>query len=141
MNYSFWVMIVANKPLHPCRYPGCLNLTSDKYCDDHKQIEDINKKINNKLYDLYKRDKKIREFYNSKAWLRLREQALMRDHYLCQHCLKQNRIAHAEIVDHIVPIKVDWSLRLSLSNTQSLCKACHNRKSMEDKGKYPQLQG
>lgn len=129
------------KPLRPCRYHGCINLTSKKYCSDHEHIEEENKKINNRLYDLYKRDKKIREFYNSKEWKRLREQTLIRDKGLCQHCLKKNRITYADVVDHIVPIKVDWSLRLSLNNTQSLCNACHNRKTMEDKRKYKELQG
>ncbi|MDO6448097.1 HNH endonuclease [Oceanobacillus profundus] len=42
----------------------------------------------------------------------------------------------AEEVDHIIPVKVDWSLRLDINNCQPLCHDCHNKKTAEDKRKY-----
>ncbi|MFS1513957.1 HNH endonuclease [Chengkuizengella sp. SCS-71B] len=36
------------------------------------------------------------------------------------------------MVDHITPIKEDWSLRLDLCNLQSLCHCCHNKKTAEE---------
>lgn len=26
------------KPKHPCSYPGCPKLTSERYCDEHKKL-------------------------------------------------------------------------------------------------------
>lgn len=99
------------------------------------------KKQRHKLYDETRRDKRAEAFYKSKAWKRIRQQVLIRDHYLCQECLKNQRITKAEIVDHIIPLTIDWSLSLSLNNLQSLCQSCHNRKTAEDKKKYKGVGG
>ncbi|WP_338075709.1 HNH endonuclease signature motif containing protein [Chengkuizengella sediminis] len=104
----------------------CNNLTREAYCDEHK-------KECNQYYDRYMRDKKSKTFYQSKEWRTVRQQALTRDRNLCQHCLKQRQITPADMVDHIVPVKVDWSLRLDLSNLQSLCNSCHNKKTAEER--------
>ncbi|MEC2504384.1 HNH endonuclease, partial [Bacillus cereus] len=40
-----------------------------------------------------------------------------------------------DVVDHIIPIRVDWSKRLEPSNLQTLCHACHNKKTKEDEKK------
>ncbi|MGE6513360.1 HNH endonuclease [Lysinibacillus sphaericus] len=40
------------------------------------------------------------------------------------------------IVDHKIPIKVDWSLRLIKSNCWVLCQSCHNKKTRKDKNIY-----
>ena len=65
-----------------------------------------------------------------------RLESLEKHHHLCVHCLKKNRIKKADMVDHIIPIKVNWSLRLSLNNLQPLCNQCHNIKTAEDEKKY-----
>lgn len=123
---------MARRPLKPCHEIGCNNLTRSKYCEthEHKQADD------HRFYDRYIRDKKTTNFYKSKSWRLVREQALIRDKGLCQHCLKNKKITMADMVDHIVPIKVNWDLRLKLSNLQSLCNACHNSKTAEDIAKY-----
>lgn len=46
-------------------------------------------------------------------------------------------ISVAEMVDHVIPIRVDPSRRLDLTNLQSLDNKCHAVKSAEDKLKYP----
>ena len=127
---------MARKPLRPCHKVGCPNLTRTKYCKEHEHLEAENKRERDKFYDMYKRDKKAQAFYNSKAWERLRNHRMILDHGLCQHCLKKKRIVQADVVDHIIPIKVRWDLRLSLDNTQALCNACHAVKTAEDKRKY-----
>jgi 5-methylcytosine-specific restriction protein A len=129
---------MPSKPLRPCNKIGCTNLTRDRYCEQHKHLVEQRQRSrrNDKEYDKHKRNQQARAFYHSREWERLRQAALARDHYLCQHCLQHNRITRATIVDHIVPISVDWSKRLSLDNLQSLCHACHNRKTAEDKRKY-----
>lgn len=111
------------KPLRPCREITCNNLTRDTWCESHKKSQqEITRN-----YNQYKRDDKLNGFYRSAQWQRVRELALVRDNYLCQRCLKDKKIQKAQVVHHIVEVKVDWSKRLDLSNLESLCHTCHNR--------------
>ena len=73
------------------------------------------------------------EFYKSKAWKIKRQEALNNGKGLCLHCLANKKIKYADMVDHIEPIKIAWSLRLDISNLQPLCDACHNAKTAIDK--------
>lgn len=45
-------------------------------------------------------------------------------------------IVNADVVDHIVPIEHDWSLRLDVKNLQPICHACHARKTADDEKQY-----
>ena len=67
------------------------------------------------------------EFYRSTAWRKLRAEQLRRQP-LCECCLAQGRHTPAHIVDHIRPVN-QGGAPLDLENLQSLCAACHNRKS------------
>lgn len=125
------------KPKRPCNQPGCRNLTRDRYCHEHQ----AKAKEQNRFYDKYKRDQNLVAFYKSKEWELAREDALRRDKGLCQHCLKNKKITMADMVDHIIPVRVDWSLRLVLKNLQSLCNGCHGTKTAEDKKKYGKVRG
>jgi 5-methylcytosine-specific restriction endonuclease McrA/predicted kinase len=109
-----------------------------KRCDvcDGKQKEMNRERY--KSYDILKRDKQSSAFYKSSAWQHLRQQALTRDIGLCQHCLSKKQITLAEMVDHIIPIKIDQDLKLSLGNLQSLCNPCHILKTASDRTKYIQ---
>lgn len=127
---------MVRKPKRPCGRPGCMNLTRERFCEAHKNIEEQERKERHRWYDANKRDQRVSKFYKSLAWVRLREQALMRDHGLCQECLKQQRITPATEVDHIIPIRVDWGKRLKLENLQSLCHKCHMKKTAEDRRRY-----
>ena len=109
---------------------------SDGYCDEHKHIAEERKKERHKRYDSMKRDKQAASFYKSTPWERVRLHALDRDHHLCQHCVDNKRIQMADMIDHIIPIRIDWSLRVTMSNLQSLCNQCHAIKTAEDKRKY-----
>lgn len=68
---------------------------------------------------------KNRGFYQSKAWRRVRQLALHRDHYLCQECLKEKRITNATEVHHLKPLESHPELGLELANLESLCWDCH----------------
>jgi 5-methylcytosine-specific restriction protein A len=107
------------RPKRPCAYPGCPELVDYGYCEHHRQ-QSVREYDRN-------RDDKITKFYKSEAWRRTRLQALTRDHGLCQHCLKEQRVTLAVTVHHVVEIRRDWSKRLTLSNLLSLCLACHNK--------------
>jgi 5-methylcytosine-specific restriction enzyme A len=99
-----------------------------------------------KLYDKHRRDKKSTAFYKSKEWRVLSNKVYIKQKGMCQECLKNKRMVTGtvdkngkfkrNIVDHIIPIKVDWSKRLDESNLQVLCLPCHNKKTAEDKERY-----
>ncbi|WP_431804906.1 HNH endonuclease signature motif containing protein [Halobacillus andaensis] len=44
---------------------------------------------------------------------------------LCEVCLTKNKLTPTDIIHHIIEVKDDWSLRLTLSNCQSVCASCH----------------
>lgn len=116
---------MARKPKRPCASPLCPNLTQDRYCDEHADRAKQKRAERHRHYDRYQRDQKAATFYKSVAWERVRRQALMRDHGLCQHCLREKHITPADMVHHIKPVRLFWHLRLVLSNLISLCNACH----------------
>ena len=71
------------------------------------------------------------QFYHSKEWRKLRKIKLSIDP-LCEKCLTKGIIKEASVVDHKVDIILRPELRLTLSNLQSLCVECHNKKSSTD---------
>lgn len=70
-------------------------------------------------------------FYQSAAWRKLRRVKLQRNP-MCEECERRGRITPAQMVDHIVPINKGGA-PLDMYNLQSLCNACHARKSAKDK--------
>lgn len=87
------------------------------------------------LIDMIERGDRL-AFYSSKEWKALRAIARERDHDECQMCKEEGRVFTAADatgrkkleVDHIVEIKDDPSLCLTLSNTRTLCLDCHNKR-------------
>jgi 5-methylcytosine-specific restriction protein A len=55
---------------------------------------------------------------------------------LCRHCMARGKTTAATEVDHITPHRGDWSLFWDRLNWQSLCKACHSRKTAKENGGY-----
>ena len=50
----------------------------------------------------------------------MRELMYRRDHGLCVQCRSKDIIKIGDVVDHIIPIRVDWSKRTNkLTNTLS----------------------
>ena len=68
-------------------------------------------------------------------WRKVRDQRRLINPF-CQVCEAQGKVERMEIVDHVIPVDVDPSLRLSLDNTQSLCRSCHAHKTKADEAKY-----
>jgi len=75
-------------------------------------------------------------FYSSKEWKQLRMLARDRDNNECVGCRREGRVYTAANAttrkklecDHIIEIKDNPSLCLTLSNLQTLCLDCHNKK-------------
>jgi len=111
------------KPLRECKVRGCRELTRDGYCPTHAD----GKQQEAKYYNKHVRDKQSTSFYKSREWKQTRQLVLLRDNYLCQSCLKQDRVVPAVMVHHIVELKQDWNKRLDLNNLESMCNSCHNK--------------
>ena len=120
----------------PCNYPGCPELieAGSTYCKEHKEVKADRKRLNNKRYD-ENRDPRLKKFYAGSRWRRLRNLYIKRNP-LCEHCLTDDRVKPAEEVDHIIPVKEDWSKRFKIENLQALCRSHHRSKTIKDKELY-----
>jgi 5-methylcytosine-specific restriction protein A len=63
--------------------------------------------------------------------MKLRQEVLERDAFLCQFCLAQGVFTKATHVDHIKPKSQGGSN--ALTNLQALCKACHATKTATER--------
>lgn len=119
-----------------CNHAGCKKLVpfNVAYCDKHKQDGKRGGE-----YDQYQHRKEIGgkyfAFYKSRAWRKLSQSYRLR-FPVCEDCLKRDLYVKADVVDHIVPIRADWTKRLDESNLQSLCNGCHWRKTQADVTRY-----
>lgn len=104
---------MPKKPLRPCRYPGCPNLSDGVYCEKHR--------------GLYARESAEVRGYGSK-WRAARKRYLIRNP-LCVQCYKSGKIRPATVVDHIIPHRGDMKLFWDEENWQPLCKPCHDEKT------------
>ena len=99
----------------PCRYPGCVELTHDTYCEAHK-------KQVNRQYEKYKRDPETANKYNGE-WRRIRE-SYIATYPLCEKCKQEGRLVPAEHVHHVIELKDGGSNEFD--NLLSLCKSHHS---------------
>lgn len=114
---------MANKPLRPCRHPGCYVLVPGGYCDAHRP----------KAQD--RRSEEARSWhrwYSLPVWTdELRPAQLLREHF-CRECARQGLRVTATDVDHIRDHKGDWRLFTDPANLESLCHSCHSRKTARE---------
>lgn len=128
--------MISNRPFKICRVFECNNLTKDSYCKEHEHIKREKERKRYKTYN-QQRNPVLVKFYNSKEWKALRDYVMAISSYLCANCSVPGvNPVIADVVDHIIPVLVDWSLRLDIKNCQPLCHDCHNKKTAEDKKKY-----
>jgi len=118
---------MPRKPKHPCAYPGCPELTDERYCPEHKKKTDSD-------YNHYERSKERQSFYNSPAWKETRRRQLTAVPY-CEECRREGRLTKATMVDHMVPI-AQGGERYAPSNLQSLCYSCHSKKSILEGSRF-----
>lgn len=88
----------------------------------------------------YKTEANRKIFYNSKDWKEMREKALERDNYECQHCKEGGFVTVDSVreegkrkkvilnVDHKYGLEHYPKLALHLDNLQTLCVYHHNVK-------------
>ncbi len=115
-----------------CNYPACRELVGydELYCDKHKKLieeQRAERKPSRAPRKHYNND----SFYHSTAWKRLRKRHILAEPF-CRRCREKGIFRPANIVDHITELE-DGGEPLDDANLQSLCYACHNRKTKEEK--------
>ena len=101
------------KAPHPCAYPRCPNLTTERYCSVHKPIA-------SREYQKL-RDPATTVRYGSE-WRRIRNRYISK-HPLCECCEQKGLLTPATEVHHIVSL-ADGGTN-SDDNLMSVCKPCH----------------
>lgn len=76
---------------------------------------------------------KFARFYKSRAWRAARYMFLKsQPRPLRCRCCGATAVHARLVVDHIIPIKKDWSRRLDQTNLQLLCNDCNLAKASSD---------
>lgn len=107
---------MPKKPKRPCSYPGCPNLTDERFCEQHQKQE-------NQRYEKYDRDSAVRHRYG-RAWKRIRDSYAMANP-LCEQCLSKGKYVMTEEIHHKIPLANGGSH--DRNNLIALCKECHSR--------------
>lgn len=106
-------------PKRPCRHPGCKNLCdSGVYCKEHQSV---------KTEHEMRRGTRSERGYTYK-WYKARD-LYLRQHPLCEECLKEHRTRAATVIDHVIPHRGDPMLFWDTRNWQALCKQHHDKKT------------
>lgn len=106
------------KPMRPCNYPGCPELTKERYCEKHKKQID-------KEYDS-RRETATQRGYNHR-WHKIRNIKLNQDP-LCERCIMIGHDIAAVLVHH----KDRNPMNNTMSNLEALCDACHDKEHKDD---------
>lgn len=109
-----------------CLHQGCKELVDGTYCQEHKKKMGIIKES--------RKDNSLHNMYNYR-WQKYRLQFLKQEP-LCRECLLHEVLSPASVVDHIKPHRGDLILFWDIYNHQSLCKQCHDRKTVLEDGGF-----
>ena len=84
-------------------------------------------KDRHKEYDKYSRNRRSKQYYNSREWEAVREHVLQLDERIDVYVyMTQGVVTIADTVHHIIPLKEDWSLRNNEDNLISLHHDTHS---------------
>ncbi len=111
---------MPKRPNTPCKHPNCSKLVAygNKYCDEHKPLHtDEVRSASSRGYN--------------RQWQKA-SKAFLQAHPLCEICKAKGRYTKATVVDHIIPHRGNRELFWDRSNWQSLCKSCHDTKTMTE---------
>lgn len=123
--FAIEVILMPLKPKRPCSYPGCPNLTTERFCEEHAKKE-------SQRYERYDRDPDKRKRYG-RSWRRVRDQQLA-EHPLCVQCEKTGKITPAREVHHIKPLSQGGTNESD--NLLSLCTSCHSEITAREGGRW-----
>lgn len=84
-------------------------------------------KDRHKEYDKYSRDRRSKQYYNSREWEAVREHVFQLDEGIDVYVyMTQGIVIRADTVHHIVPLRENWSLRNNVNNLISLNHDTHS---------------
>ncbi len=111
-----------------CPHAGCRELIQNhtSFCEKHTTTRKAKRNIQSTTVN--------REFYNSTEWRELSRTHRIKNP-LCEHCLILGILTPVTLVDHIIEIEDDPTQKLNPQNLQSLCHACHNSKTAQERRK------
>nr|DAV69013.1 MAG TPA: HNH endonuclease [Caudoviricetes sp.] len=122
-----------------CSYPGCHRpvARNEKYCEQHQKagLAREKKMVKDREALRLKLKGNSSERGYGYRWQMLRNRFIAQHPY-CEQCLKEGRITLATDVDHIIPHRGNVELLYDEKNLQSLCKACHSRKTASEDGGF-----
>ena len=104
------------KPQKPCAYPGCPNLSDDRYCSEHRSLK-------NRQYNRYERRERTKNSYGAQ-WRKIRSE-FFAEHPYCEVCRRKGLLVEAGVVHHIVELAKGGTH--DESNLVSLCRSCHSK--------------
>lgn len=113
------------KPKKPCRFPGCPNLTDERFCPEHKRKTDSD-------YEKFGRDKNTRSRYG-RAWKRIRDKYAS-EHPFCELCFQRGIAVPTEQIHHKKPLSEGGTH--DRSNLIALCKPCHSQIHAKHGGRW-----
>lgn len=120
------VDIVPIRMRKPCAYPGCPELVTSGYCDEHKR---------GKQQEQDRQRGSAHQRGYTAQWQKARL-TYLRGHPLCAECEKEGRLTPATELDHIKPHKGNMDLFWDFNNVQGLCRPCHSRKTAKEDGGF-----
>ncbi|MBO5256877.1 MAG: HNH endonuclease [Clostridia bacterium] len=117
-------------PLKPCRRTGCPELVrGGGYCEKHrKDVRRVKRVVQGERGE----SGEWHGLYFTERWREMRAAQLIREPY-CRECGLHGVRTKATDVDHIVPHRGNRTRFYDASNLQSLCHACHSRKTMAER--------
>lgn len=124
---------MPNKAYHFCNWPGCDELTTERYCPEHQKQAEAKEKEAKAKTDRY-RGSSAQRGYDGR-WRKARI-TFLKHHPLCAECERQGKLTPATVVDHIIPHKGDSKLFWDRNNWQPLCAHHHSIKTNKEDGGY-----
>lgn len=110
---------MPQKPLRVCAKSGCSTLTTNTYCETHRDC-------NRRKWD-ERRNKELRKHYSTARWQATRRLIFERDS-LCLSCKRMASV----VVDDVIPaVKyvANGGDFFDMDNLQGMCKPCHDSKT------------
>jgi 5-methylcytosine-specific restriction endonuclease McrA len=106
---------MPQRPLQYCVVPGCGTRVPSGRCAPHAVA-----------LEHTRRNRDVRKWYYTSAWIHLRQQVLVDAAYTCAQC----GVVQADLdVDHILKHDGNPALFWNRANLQTLCPRCHQSKT------------
>ena len=96
-------------------------------CDTTRKRHRPNRGPRNRWREQTPEQREANRIYHTAKWRKVRQQALIRDGYRCQHCGTTQHL----IVHHDIEVTKDPGQAFNLDNLETLCRSCHGRTHTE----------